>query len=294
MDLDARITLVARTWTPTQQLHPGNVAWHGSGCDGAPPPDQTLHGEGWFAEVWSQDDAVAEVDGHFSPDLSPGERRSAFDKIRTQAPRGSIGLVTDAPMADTLRAAGACDVEGGPYFLLQHRSLDQLPRPALPPGYAVVTAEEAGEHTRVEAHRVAWAPVRIKELLGLTVTGDEPQSSFTQDKYRAMKAIGLYRPELDLVIVTADGSPAAYALGWLDSQSHSMLFEPVGTSPEHARRGLSQAVCTAVMTAARDLGATQAVVGPRGDNAYPVPRRLYQSLGFSTKARTCTLAWDAS
>jgi GNAT superfamily N-acetyltransferase len=109
-----------------------------------------------------------------------------------------------------------------------------------------------------------------------------------------MKAIDIYKPELDLVIVAADGSPAAYALGWYDRQSNSMLFEPVGTSPEHARRGLSQAVCTAVMRAARDLGATQAVVGPRGDNAYPVPQRLYQSLGFTTLARTCSLTWDAN
>ncbi|MFD2080231.1 hypothetical protein SAMN05421678_110189 [Actinopolymorpha cephalotaxi] len=291
MDLDARIALVTRTWVPTQQLHAGNVAWHGSGCDGAPPADATLDGDGWFAEVWHHDDE-GEAEGHFSPDLSPDERRRAFDGIRSHAPRGSISLVTDSPMADTLRAAGAHDL-GGPFFLLQHRGLDQLPSLPLLPGYSILAAEEAGEHARVDAHRRAWAPARIKDLLGLPVTGDEPHSGFTLDKYEAMKAVTLYRPELDLVVMAPDGSPAAFALGWYDDRSRSVLFEPVGTSPEHARRGLSQAVCVAVMTKARELGATQAVVGPRGDDAYPAPRRLYRTLGFATLARTCTLAWGA-
>lgn len=292
MDLDARLALVARTWTPTQQLHPGNVAWHGSGCDGAPPADEFLDGDGWFAEVWHEGH-VSEVEGHFAPDLTSDERRRAFDVVCMHAPHGSISLVTDAPMADTVRAAGARDIEG-PFFLLQHRGLDELPSPTLPPGYTVVTAEQAGERARVDAHRLAWAPARIKELLGLGLTGNEAQSSFTLDKYEAIKAVTIYRSELDLVVLAPDGSPAAFALGWHDPRSESVLFEPVGTSPEHARRGLSQAVCLAVMTKAQDLGATQAVVGPRGDDAYPAPRCLYHSLGFSTVARTCTLSWDAN
>lgn len=107
-----------------------------------------------------------------------------------------------------------------------------------------------------------------------------------------MKAVRIYRPELDLVIVAPDGNPAAFALGWYDTHSRSMLFEPVGTSPDYARRGFSRAACTAVMQAARDLGGTQVVVGPRGDDLYPAPSRLYTSLGFSTLTRTCTLTWD--
>jgi hypothetical protein len=291
-DLDARIALVARTWTPTQQLHPGNVAWHGSGCDGSPPADEFLDGDGWFAEVWHQGDE-SEVEGHFAPDLSPEERRHAFDVVLAHAPRGQVSLVRDAPMADTVRRAGARDTEDA-FFLLQRRALDKLPDPVLPPGYTMVSAEHAGEHARVEAHRLAWAPARIKELLGLTPTGNEGQSAFTLEKYQAMKAAPIYRPELDLVVLAPDGSPSAFALGWHDPGSQSMLFEPVGTSPQHARRGLSQAVCIAVMKKAQELGATQAVVGPRGDDAYPAPRRLYRSLGFSTVTRTCTLAWGAS
>ncbi len=295
MDLETRLAMVASTWAPTEQLHPGNVAWHGTGCDGAPPADLTLNGDGWFAEVWHSQ-ATAEVDGHFSPDLSSAARRAAFDSIRDVAPRGSISLVVDSPMADTLRATGGHETKG-PFFLLQHRDLgdlEDLGTPAVPAGFDVVTASEAGEDVRVQAHRRAWAPARIRELLGLPVTGDEPSSTFSLEKYRAMKAVSIYRPELDLVIIAPDGNPAAFALGWHDAHSRSMLFEPVGTSPDHARRGLSRAACTAVMRAARDLGATRVVVGPRGDDVYPAPRRLYMSLGFSTLARTCTLKWDVT
>ena len=46
-----RIALVASTWSPYQQMHPGNLAWHGTGCDGAPPADLTMEGDSWFAEV---------------------------------------------------------------------------------------------------------------------------------------------------------------------------------------------------------------------------------------------------
>ncbi|GGB44041.1 hypothetical protein GCM10011492_38860 [Flexivirga endophytica] len=64
-----------------------------------------------------------------------------------------------------------------------------------------------------------------------------------------------------------------------------------GAPPEHERKGLSRCVCRAVMSGARDIGASTAVVGPRGDNAYPVPRQLYASMGFRTVGRTEALTW---
>ena len=291
MGVESRIATVARTWTPTQRLHPGNVAWHETGCDGAPPTDLTLGGEGWYADVWrGQRGAADDVDAHFSPELPEEARASIVMQVRDAVPRGSISLVTGSAMAYAVLASGAVE-EQGPFFLLQHRRLDGLEPLAPPAGYEVVRAGEAGETVRVEAHRRAWDPARIKRLLGLPVTGDEPSSSFSASRYRALREVSIYRPELDLVALTPDGAPAAFALGWYDERSRSVLFEPVGSSPDHARRGLSRALCTAVMTAACELGATQAVVGPRGDDAYPAPRALYGSLGFSTVARTATLTW---
>lgn len=125
----------------------------------------------------------------------------------------------------------------------------------------------------------------------MPITGEEPPNSFDHAKYAALKGLSIYRPELDLVALAADGVPAAFALGWYDEASRSVLIEPVGTAPQHARRGLSATVCTALLRAAAGLGATQAVVGPRGDDAYPIPARLYRSLGFTTVDRTQTFTW---
>ena len=291
VELEKRIALVASTWSPHQQLHPGNIAWHGTGCDGAPTPDRTLAGEGWFAEVrTSAEPVAATVYAHFSPRLDLQRRQRVWQEIRQLAPRGLIALASRSAMAATVREAGARAVSG-PYFLMQHRSLHDVPAPVVADGYEIVPADIAGDDARVHAHRSAWAPARIKSLLGIRPTGDEPASSFNHAKYGALKSVRIYRPELDLVALAADGSPAAFALGWLDDASASLLLEPVGTAPDHARRGLSAALCTALLNAAAALGATQAVVGPRGDEAYPIPKRLYHSLGFTTIDRTQTYTW---
>ena len=138
---------------------------------------------------------------------------------------------------------------------------------------------------RVEVHRRAWAPARIKGLLGLEVTGDEPGSSYSIDKHRAVIATSAYHPELDLVAVDPDGNLVAYALGWLDVHNHSLLFEPVGTDPAHSGRGLARALCAQMLRAARQFGAREAVVGPRGDPGYPLPRRVYEGLGMREVAQ---------
>ena len=122
-------------------------------------------------------------------------------------------------------------------------------------------------------------------MAGLPVTGAEPGSSYSLDRHRTVQASPVYRGELDLVAVAADGSLAAYALGWLDVRSRCVLFEPVGTDPAHERRGLARCLCAAILRVAHDLGATQAVVGPRGDHLYPVPRRVYAGLGMHEVAQ---------
>ena len=94
-----------------------------------------------------------------------------------------------------------------------------------------------------------------------------------------------YCGHLDLVAVAADGSFAACGLGWLDAASRCVLFEPIGTGPVHGGRGLARALCAEILRVARGLGAVQAIVGPRGDNGYPVPRRVYEGLGMREVAQ---------
>lgn len=98
-------------------------------------------------------------------------------------------------------------------------------------------------------------------------------------------ATPVYRGALDLVAVATDGSFAAYGLGWLDADSGSVLLEPIGTDPDHGQRGLARAICAELLRRARELGATQAIVGLRGDDGYPVPRRVYKGLGMRAVAQ---------
>ena len=54
------------------------------------------------------------------------------------------------------------------------------------------------------------------------------------------------------------------------------------------RRGLASAASVSALTAARELGATDGLVCPRGDDDYPAPARLYRRIGFVPGARTRT------
>jgi hypothetical protein len=222
VDLEQRISLVASTWSPHQQLHPGNVAWHGTGCDGAPPADISVEGEDWFAEAWvsagpDRQPTGAEVYAHFSPRLDPTARRRAWDAIRAIAATGQITLAAQSDMTQTVRDSGAREVPG-PYFLMQYRSLHLVADIPVDDGYQIVRADVAGDDVRVRAHQSAWAPARINRLLGIQPTGNEPPSSFDHTRYRAMKGVSLYRPELDLVVLAPTAHPPRSRSG--GSMSH--------------------------------------------------------------------------
>jgi ribosomal protein S18 acetylase RimI-like enzyme len=73
---------------------------------------------------------------------------------------------------------------------------------------------------------------------------------------------------------------------WLDEQHRAGLVEPVGCAAEYRRLGLGQAVNLGALHALKELGGVEARVCPRGDDGYPVPAKLYQSIGFRPGLRT--------
>ena len=77
----------------------------------------------------------------------------------------------------------------------------------------------------------------------------------------------------------------AYTLAWLDEKNRVGQFEPVGTHADHQRRGLGRAVNLFALHRLRTEGATLALVECRGDAAYPVPAKLYESVGFREVSR---------
>src|SRR5207247_8967798 len=152
-----------------------------------------------------------------------------------------------------------------------------LPGPSLPRGFRVrhVEGEEERAH-RVAFHRATWsvfAPSRV-----------------TEASYRNVMAAWPYRQELDWVVEAPDGSFVSSCLVWLDEENSVGELEPVGTDPEHWRRGFGFAACAAALHALRDAGADTAVVHCTEVEGKPSAPALYRALGFEARGRHITLA----
>jgi mycothiol synthase len=92
--------------------------------------------------------------------------------------------------------------------------------------------------------------------------------------YHNIQSAPLYRRDLDLVVVTADGAIAAFCTIWFDDVTRSAYFEPVATVPAHQRRGLGKAVMTEGLSRLQRMGATMAFVG----GLTPAANALYRSV----------------
>ncbi len=97
------------------------------------------------------------------------------------------------------------------------------------------------------------------------------------DVYRSLQSAPGYRLDLDIVIAAADGSFAAVAIAWHDEVNRIGMFEPVGTVPEHQRKGLGQALMYEGFRRLKGLGATVAYIGA---GTQPEASALYRSVGF--------------
>lgn len=228
--------------------------------------------------------AWLEVPGSLQFQVDPAYPELADEVLAWAAGRAAAGRTTGGALsvevAETephlmaaLERHGRSRRDGGPFMLCLGRSLAELPdAPALPAGYRIRAqhspADVAG---RAAAHRAAFGSTRV-----------------TTERHARMRETWPYRAEFDLVVVSPAGEVAAYCQGWYDAANGVGAFEPVGTHPEHRRCGLARAVCLAVLRAFAAAGARRAVVYCRGDAEYPVPKRLYESLGFTAYTRTHT------
>jgi ribosomal protein S18 acetylase RimI-like enzyme len=182
-------------------------------------------------------------------------------------------LETDVATLTLLAGRGYRRVAPPHPFVHLARRLDRLPAAEVPEGYRLRHVEDGDLELRVEAHRAAFHPSRLTPAI-----------------YRELMQTYPYRADLDWVAEAPDGTLASYALCWLDEENRVAELEPVGTHPDHARRGMARAICTAAIRRAAELGAEWAVVYARSDSAYPVPKLLYESIGFRPQARVLELS----
>ena len=136
----------------------------------------------------------------------------------------------------------------------------------LPDGYRIRSLRGPQEfEARVALHRAAFPPSRLNVA-----------------KYERLLTVPHYRFEDDLVVEAPDGSLAAFALAWYDPDGLVGELEPVGTHPDHQRRGLSRAVVTEAVHRLVQHGAK--VVQVYSDGSKPAPEALYDSVGFERHA----------
>jgi ribosomal protein S18 acetylase RimI-like enzyme len=108
----------------------------------------------------------------------------------------------------------------------------------------------------------------------------------TVESFTNVQAAWPYRTDLDCVVEAPDGSFAAYCLAWLDDANDVGELEPVGTHPDHRRRGLASAVCRFAHQRLREEGATRAIVySIAGSDA----TTLYESIGMREHSRSIGL-----
>jgi ribosomal protein S18 acetylase RimI-like enzyme len=309
--------LVSRCWRedwPDVHLHAGDIDWWTMHTLGRTPgleerirlwfagePDATeLVAFGWYGPPSDADltilpahratallgPVVAWIDeqvGRFggAPDVGgrePDPSTATIDAgepvapgVRVDEPIAPVRIWTSESDAPQIAALTELGFGRGPEPGINHfvGVLDRLDlgSPDLPSGYLLKTvATDADVAARVVAGRAAFQG-----------------STNSVEKYRFCRTTPLYRPGLDSLVTAPDGSVAAFALAWLDPLTLAVELEPVGTHPDHQRRGLGAAVCRAALRAARAMGGQQVLIAADGTN--PAANGLYASLGLGLAAR---------
>ncbi|RJL33222.1 GNAT family N-acetyltransferase [Bailinhaonella thermotolerans] len=256
----------------------GDLAWSAALAHESVSPTAVWRDEDDVVVAW----AWLESEGSLAAQVDPARPELAGEVLDWAANLAGGSLrtevcETEAPLIAALESRGYVP-RPEPFLLCLEHDLDGVAAPVAPAGYVIRAVRGVGDFERRAAvHRAAFGSERM-----------------TARRYGVLAGAWPYRAEFDLIAEAPDGTFAAYCLGWYDPVNRIGEFEPVGTHPDHRRRGLARAVCAAALRAFAEAGAERAVVYARGDDGYPVPRRLYRSLGFTPYASTVTYASSLS
>jgi ribosomal protein S18 acetylase RimI-like enzyme len=266
-DLGAMLDLACELWSDDSDAvgHPyGEVAWWAASIP---------HGE-TEARLWFDDGRLVGwgwVTGgtELEFEVRPSHRDLLAEILAWAQPHEVVVRADNADAIARIRAFGLVHDPAAPWTRLNARSLEHVAEPCVPEGYRVRTVREGDWSSRAAAHRSAFHPSRLRD-----------------EVYEFVRATPAYRAGLDCVVEAPDGSIAAFTLAWLDDRNGVGQFEPVGTHADHRRLGLARAVGLYALRRLREEGATSALVSCRGDEAYPIPCKLYESIGFRECARS--------
>jgi ribosomal protein S18 acetylase RimI-like enzyme len=277
-DLRAAGRVMTRAWladAPLVAATPAATEWWYAST--APDPLEAhlrLWSEDGVDVAWSWHDAD-EVEWHVwtgDPARDPDVFRAILEAGIAEAgirPVGSWSAEDDSSAIDVLVDLGFVPAEKRlSQFQWRPDVTDTggIPTVALPPGYRIRPLAGRDEiPARVEAHRAAFTPSRL-----------------TVEKYERLFTVPHYRTDDDLVVEAPDGSLAAFAMAWWDPDARVGEFEPVGTHPDHRRRGLSRALLTWGLRRYVERGARIVQVYSEATNV--ASEALYEAVGFERRA----------
>ncbi|MEU5282193.1 GNAT family N-acetyltransferase [Streptomyces asoensis] len=239
-------------WTPADApgggLHPGDLGWY-------------LRFDDASVVLWADADA-----GPATP-------------VAVGFLDGPVLRVTAAPGADLPALSADAEELLGP----GEDRCDGLPMP----GWAT---------DREESWLVmSWTPRPVSsraEPVGADAAADRvlvqrsafPGSTFTLERWHAMKRSPAGGLAVEALVRTSAGEPAAAATGWFAGTGRCGLLEPVGTRPDHRGHGHGRdAVLGACAALARRGASAVAVVTPSANDAAVA---TYRSAGFTVVRET--------
>lgn len=178
-------------------------------------------------------------------------------------------LTTWIPENDLIRQQIAAQLgfQKADYPEYQRRRLMSEPihEVPIPAGY---TLRSLGDSSEIPARSwLSWKAFHSKEP-------DEKYKGW--DWYNCIQNAPLYRRDLDLIAVAENGEFASFCTIWFDDYTRTASFEPVGTHPDHQKKGVGKALMTEGLKRIKRLGATLSTVGSYSEPA----GALYASIGF--------------
>jgi mycothiol synthase len=257
-------------------VHPGDI------------PHRLFNGNKLFhpAEVltiWEDDRGVAawaligprfrSYDAQVRPDLrGTGLEREVLEHaeralVESMKRHGVEGdrLVGEACRGDETRARLLTEMgwmaDGEPPWVVNRIPLDEVSEPSPPLGYSIRSVRGLEEAAALaEVHAASFG------------------STWTPEMYRKLMQSPGYSAQREFVVEAPAGSLAAFTVTWHDAVNRTGLFEPVGTHPDHRRRGVAKALLRFAMRSMAAAGMRQAIVVNDGRNL--ASAALYGSVGF--------------
>jgi mycothiol synthase len=193
----------------------------------------------------------------------------AEERLRTQSRKGGQVLLIWTDASDTqrielLERCGYSHIDDADEMQWRRNLEAPIPDNPIRDGYQM---RALGDVADLPAR--CWASWR-------SFHPDEPETDYDRDWswYQNIQCAPLERRDLDLVAIAPTGEIVAFTTIWYEDVTRCGYFEPVGTIPEHQRRGLGRSLLYEGMRRLKKMGATQAMTfgGETPANA------LYQSV----------------